>query len=227
MSTRGNFKMRMKNLRLAALAMFGLVGAAPQSHAGLVLDLTGGGTPTACGSCGPDGTTFGWSFTVNSPIEVDGIGVWDFFGSSFPASTEAGLWTGAGALLESKTITSASTPVASSDPTGQWLFGSFASITLTPGDYLIANVFFDRSPLAAFISSITAIPQITVTGGVVGTSDGGLTPPLSPYRPAIYGPTLETVAVPEASTWAMMLLGFAGLGFTGLQSARRRRTAAQ
>src|SRR5579863_2518837 len=226
MFKRGRFTMRMK-LQLATLLMLGLVGFAPQGHAGLVLDLTGGGTPGPCGSCGADGTTFGWGFTVNSPIKVDGIGVWDFFGSSFPASTEAGLWTGAGALLESKTITSASTPVASSDPTGQWLFGSFATITLTPGDYLIANVFFDRSPLAAFISSITAIPQITVTGGVVGTSDGGLTTPLSPYRPAIYGPTLETVAVPEASTWAMMLLGFAGLGFTGLQSARRRRAAAQ
>ena len=32
--------------------------------------------------------------------------------------------------------------------------------------------------------------------------------------------------VPEPSTWAMMLLGFAGLGFMGYQSAgRRRRTA--
>jgi hypothetical protein len=33
-------------------------------------------------------------------------------------------------------------------------------------------------------------------------------------------------AVPEPSTWAMMLIGFAGLGFMGMQSAgRRRRTA--
>jgi hypothetical protein len=33
-------------------------------------------------------------------------------------------------------------------------------------------------------------------------------------------------AVPEPSSWAMMLIGFAGLGFTGYQSAtRRRRTA--
>jgi hypothetical protein len=33
--------------------------------------------------------------------------------------------------------------------------------------------------------------------------------------------------VPEPSTWAMMLLGFAGLGFMGYQSAgRRRRTTA-
>jgi PEP-CTERM motif len=31
--------------------------------------------------------------------------------------------------------------------------------------------------------------------------------------------------VPEPSTWAMMLLGFAGLGFMGLRSAGRRRTA--
>src|SRR5579863_9820369 len=227
MRKRGNFKMRMKNLRLAALAMFGLVGAAPQSHAGLVLDLTGGGTPTACGSCGPDGTTFGWSFTVNSPIEVDGIGVWDFFGSSFPASTEAGLWTGAGTLLESESITSASTPVASARSDGQWLFESFAPITLAPGDYVIGNVFFDSNPLAAVDSSITAISQITPTGGVTGTVDGGLTAPLVSFSPPIYGPTLETVAVPEASTWAMMLLGFAGLGFMGFQSAGGRRAVAQ
>jgi PEP-CTERM motif len=31
--------------------------------------------------------------------------------------------------------------------------------------------------------------------------------------------------VPEPATWAMMLLGFAGLGFMGLRSAGRRRTA--
>jgi PEP-CTERM motif len=31
-------------------------------------------------------------------------------------------------------------------------------------------------------------------------------------------------AIPEPSTWAMMLLGFAGLGFVGYPSAGRRRT---
>jgi PEP-CTERM motif len=31
--------------------------------------------------------------------------------------------------------------------------------------------------------------------------------------------------VPEASTWAMMLLGFAGLGFAGYRRAREPRAA--
>jgi hypothetical protein len=32
-------------------------------------------------------------------------------------------------------------------------------------------------------------------------------------------------AVPEPSTWAMMALGFAGLGFVGCRRARKRRAA--
>ena len=31
--------------------------------------------------------------------------------------------------------------------------------------------------------------------------------------------------IPEPSTWAMMLLGFAGLGFAGYRKARSARTA--
>ena len=39
------------------------------------------------------------------------------------------------------------------------------------------------------------------------------------------GPILvEAVAVPEPATWAMMLLGFAGLGFAGHRRARAVRT---
>ena len=48
--------------------------------------------------------------------------------------------------------------------------------------------------------------------GNKGTGDvGGMTGTLS--------------AVPEPSTWAMMLLGFAGLGFAGYRKARSARTA--
>ena len=37
--------------------------------------------------------------------------------------------------------------------------------------------------------------------------------------------TLSGSAVPEPSTWAMMILGFAGLGFAGYRRARRSRAA--
>jgi hypothetical protein len=215
--------MRIEKLRLATLAMLGLVGAAPPGHAGLVLDLTGGGTQSSCGgSCG-SGTTFGWSFTVNSPIRVDGIGVWDFFGSSFPAATEAGLWSGTGALLERESITSASTPVASANTSGQWLFESFAPITLAPGDYVIGNVFTIDQPLIAFNASITAISQITLTGGRAGAPGVGLTEPLVSFSPPVYGPTLETVAVPEPGTLSLLGLGFAGI--FGGRAKRWRETA--
>ncbi len=37
--------------------------------------------------------------------------------------------------------------------------------------------------------------------------------------------TATLTVVPEPSTWAMMMLGFAGLGFTGYRKARSGRTA--
>jgi hypothetical protein len=37
---------------------------------------------------------------------------------------------------------------------------------------------------------------------------------------------LSLTAAPEPSTWAMMLLGFAGLGFAGYRKARKTATAA-
>jgi hypothetical protein len=34
-------------------------------------------------------------------------------------------------------------------------------------------------------------------------------------------PLLEPTTTPETSTWAMLLLGFAGLGFVGYRKSRR------
>ncbi len=38
--------------------------------------------------------------------------------------------------------------------------------------------------------------------------------------------TLTVTAVPEASTWAMMLVGFAGLGFAGTRTSRKAASVA-
>jgi hypothetical protein len=36
---------------------------------------------------------------------------------------------------------------------------------------------------------------------------------------------VTTLAIPEPSTWAMMLLGFAGLGYAGYRNARKAAVA--
>jgi hypothetical protein len=41
------------------------------------------------------------------------------------------------------------------------------------------------------------------------------------YQATPYVPTSKTSAIPEPSTWATMLLGFAGLGFVGWRSSRK------
>lgn len=64
-----------------------------------------------------------------------------------------------------------------------------------------------------------------------GASDGdfsraysGMTIPVSNNSGLVTGFTV--VSVPEPSTWAMMVLGFAGLGFAGYRGARRATAAA-
>jgi hypothetical protein len=55
----------------------------------------------------------------------------------------------------------------------------------------------------------SAASGINAAGQVVGASNVG--PPIPP--------------APESSTWAMMLIGFAGLALAGYRSTRRRRVA--
>jgi hypothetical protein len=64
--------------------------------------------------------------------------------------------------------------------------------------------------------------------------DGQMTPPTgnaygertaNPAAPFGVG-TFTLTAVPEASTWALMVIGFAGLGFAGYRASQKRAAAA-
>ncbi len=48
---------------------------------------------------------------------------------------------------------------------------------------------------------------------------------VSSSQPFAVGDIYAEAAVPEASTWAMMLFGFAGLGFAGYRRGRSPRSA--
>jgi hypothetical protein len=142
--------------------------------------------------------------------------------SGGPFSSEAGLYTASGTLLESALISTAtSTPVASASTGGQWLFETFAPITLPVGEHVIGNVAGNDLPLAEIGATFVTIPQITLLGGTEGTNNGGLSAPTSPFAEPIFGPTLQLTSVPEPSTWAMTLLGLMGLGYAGYRQRHK------
>jgi len=114
------------------------------------------------------------------------------------------------------------------------LTSNFALYSFTPAGpiKLLANTFYD---IGIDTHTVTGDPQVTdvvfgntvdpgvlarpavalgalyfhTVGGVDPNSDG-------PYE------AIVNVSVPEPSTWAMMLLGFAGLGCAGYRSTRKR-----
>ena len=68
---------------------------------------------------------------------------------------------------------------------------------------------------SAILSSATIFTGVGVTNEFYINSNGEV--PNSPNGPYV----MRVVATPEPTTWALMLLGFAGLGFAGYRKAKR------
>ena len=69
-----------------------------------------------------------------------------------------------------------------------------------------------------------AMESVTFTASASNTLSFASQDVGTPFGPVIGGVSIPTV--PEASTWAMMLAGFAGLGFLGLRARRGSALAA-
>jgi hypothetical protein len=125
---------------VSCLAWF---GSGSFALANLGLDFTNGGTersPLA-------DSNYGWSFTVTSPLTIDGLGLWDAGSNGLIESHEVGLWLTStpipeGVLLASTTVSNAqSVPVASASASGRWLFSDVPAVTLAPGAYTLGAVY--------------------------------------------------------------------------------------
>ena len=94
------------------------------------------------------------------------------------------------------------------------------TFSYTGGSTSSGNMFWEQ---ASFIfvanSSTETLTFLSTTTGFSGNES----------FPAAFGPALDNVtvqAVPELSTWAMMLLGFAGLGFVAYRRSKKVKLAA-
>lgn len=191
------------------------LGVSAPARAELVLDFVGGGADAA-----GVGQTQGWVFEVLSSVSVDGLGLWDE-GSDGLATGPilVSLWTDAGTLLASTSVSSASTAVASTSPDGRWLFNDISTLTLAPGVYVVA-AFYAGAEMVRFVTSSTTIPEVQYQQARVAS--GNIFPccGFASLNDAFFGPTLrvaEAVSVPTPATLALL-----GAGLLGLAWRRRR-----
>jgi hypothetical protein len=200
---------------IASLGAAMLIGlSAPPARAGYVVDLTQQGpnvVATGSGAIDLTGLAFATAISLDPLLIPGGIIV-----------------TGAAARGDVFQI-----------PTGLPVFGSggFISADSATGDLVGIDSFLvgEGAPFPGLVvpdgyhsdgplsDTATYLNQTFKSLGVtLGTFETKWGPGANQNFTLVVG-----TAVPEPSTWAMMLLGFAGLGFMGYQSAGRRRGTAR
>lgn len=164
----------------------------------------------------------GLEFTVNSPITVTALG---FYDSGSPGSITgpltADLMTLGGTVLASQTFSNASGTLVN----GGYLFNSITPVSLAAGNYFLMG-YGPTSYDWEHNSHEGGNPDTFTGGGLVsfvqavwgGGSDVPGTVPTNTFGPTapdfFSSANMEfSAAVPEPSTWAMLLLGFAGIGY--------------
>ncbi len=215
----------------AAVAVIGIFLASPHAEATVVSSLNGVVVPMPAVNyvgTGPqvfDGGEVTWtSTTANSTFGYTSVygfyvnGEWD--GALGPMA-------GLGSSFYTNSVTDTMTFTFTTPVSAVGGFVNYAPFYLID-DSLPATVVSVYSPTHVLLESTTLTfltGDTTNSGQFVGFVDvgpiGSLT--LSDNYVGLVG---LTVPVPESSTWAMMLIGFAGLGFAGYRKAKTGPQAA-
>jgi Domain of unknown function (DUF4082)/PEP-CTERM motif len=154
--------------------------------------------------------TSGYKFSANSNATVVGLSTWDSWANA--SSTAAvGLWDANGNLLASASVS------ATGPSVGQWSYTLITPIALTAGDDYYVGSFGEQANFTENVGGLLADPRINYLA--IATVDStSLTFPsgtVDIFENGFFGGNviLGVSAVPEPSTWAMMILGFCGIGF--------------
>ncbi len=214
----------MKSALAAAIVAAGLTVAVAGAATASTAALTGfsGGFDATSGS----DQLYGWFFNTSAGIDVDALGVGDADGHALFVSHDVGIYdVSSQNLLVSTTVPSGS---------GGTLLNGFRYEDITPfhlaaGSYVIVMTMpqFNNDTQSILDTTVTTASPVSYVISAFDTGSSLAFPGSSGiFEKGMFGPnfTFEGGAVPEPSTWALMLIGFGGLG--AAMRSRRKVVAA-
>jgi len=164
--------------------------------------------------------TLGYSFLVNSPITVTGLGVFDDNSDGLNVSHDVGLWDASGNLLASTTVAAGTLAPLN----GFYRMATISGVSLTAGNiYYVGSVNgIDNDGWLQDPSSLVAAPEITYLSRQFEFSGGGLVFPdlVGSGSTGYFGGNFEfgTSTVPEPGSLLML-----GSGVLAVAGAFRRK----
>ena len=217
--------MKTTLLASAAIAALTTIGGMGPARAVVALEFSKLDTAAA----GFDASA-GWSFTTNEKISVTALDAFDPTGDGSAGTVR--LYNASGTVLGSAKVTT-------SDPKEGSPIMFFSAKLSKPlvlaakTTYFIAEDLGTATLANGTVTGLTTSPTIKYDGEVAVAGQGknpftdgtgGM------FSPGIFGPnfdlTLGASAVPEPATWAMMLIGFAGLGYAAFRRNKKGRALA-
>lgn len=174
--------------------------------------------------------TLGWKFSLNSPILVSGLGVFDSGQDGLKDSHEVGIFNAAGVLLASATVAS-----GQANPLEAQFRYAPASVLLTPGQSYLIGAVWGPSSDELLMGSATNPTLNFVTAPEINwlsyayTSSGSLTAPLTfgiDATESYFGPNFTYAAVvPEIDPASMGGVLALVVGALGVVERRCRKAA--